>query len=146
MLAPQTLAPEFTLPDSNGTMISLHEYRGETVVLVFYPKDDSPVCTRQLKDYATHYEEFSGKGARIFAISTDDVGSHERFRTSCAFPFPLLSDGDKSVCRAYGVLNLLGKARRAVFVIDGEGVIRWSDVTSAIRYIAPPRVLEVLAQ
>ncbi len=144
MLQTDSLAPDFTLPDASGTPVSLRDYRGAAVVLVFYPKDDSAVCTRQLTEYAENYTAFEQRGASILAISTDQVASHDTFRIRCAFPFPLLSDSEKSVCRAYGVLNLLGVAQRAIYIIDGEGLIRYSGKTFPIWYIKAKELLEEL--
>lgn len=114
-------------------------------MLVFYPKDNSAVCTKQLNDYAEHAQDFEKTGAKILAVSTDDVASHEHFRVRCAFPFPLLADSDKEVCRAYGVLNLLGMAQRAVYILDEEGVIRFADKTFPAWYIKPDRLLQELS-
>ena len=144
MLSPNTRAPEFTLPDSNGSPVSLSDYRGSPVVLVFYPRDNSAVCTKQLNDYSAHAEEFEATGAKILAVSTDDVASHDRFRVRCAFPFPLLADADKEVCRNYDVLNLLGVAQRAVYILDEEGMIRFAEKTFPTWYVKPDRLLREL--
>lgn len=142
MLPTNTPAPDFSLPDNDGTPVSLKDFRGETVVLVFYPKDDSHVCTRQLNDYTTRYEAFAERGARILAISTDSVATHRKFKISCSFPFPLLSDSNKSVSRAYGALNLLGHSQRVVYVIDREGIIRYAERTLPFRYLSADSILK----
>ena len=144
MLPPNTRAPEFTLPDSNGSPVSLSDYRGSPVVLVFYPKDDSLVCTKQLNDYAAHADAFENSGAKILAVSPDDVASHDRFRVRCAFPFPLLSDAGKEVCRKYDVLNLVGMAQRAVYILDESGMIRFAEKSFPAWYIKPDRLLREL--
>ncbi len=144
MLPPNTRAPEFTLPDSNGSPVSLSDFLGSPVVLVFYPKDHSAVCTKQLNDYAAHVAEFESAGAKILAVSTDDVRSHDRFQVRCAFPFPLLADADREVCRSYDVLNLLGMAQRAVYILDAEGMIRFAYKTFPAWYIKPERLLQEL--
>jgi thioredoxin-dependent peroxiredoxin len=144
MLAVNTSAPDFTLPDQDGTHVALRDFRGRTVVLVFYPKDDSPVCTRQLNDYASRYADFSARGACILAISTDSVQEHQRFHSTCGFPFPLLSDHDKAVSRAYKALNFLGLAKRAVYVIDNDGSICFAGSTLSLTYLATDHIFRGL--
>jgi thioredoxin-dependent peroxiredoxin len=125
-------APAFSLAGTDGTDAGRREYRlqdlaGTPVVLVFYPGDNTPVCTRQLNSYTAGIEEFHDLGAQIWAISPQSVDSHEDF--SCrqgGFGFPLLADPDKEVGAAYGILGPLGFYRRSVFVIDGEGVVRYA--------------------
>ena len=119
-------APEFTLEGTEGTM-SLSDFRGKVVVLVFYPGDNTPVCTRQLNTYTNDIDEFSAVGAQVLALSPQSVESHDEF--SCkqgGFGFPLLADTDKAVGEAYGILGPLGFYRRSVFVIDGQGIVRWA--------------------
>jgi peroxiredoxin Q/BCP len=119
-------APDFTLPGTGGRTYSLSEYRGQPVVVVFYPGDDTPVCTTQLNAYSDDVSQFEDLGAQVLAISPQDVDSHEKF--SCkhgGFKFPLLADCDKEVGRAYGVVGPLGFYKRSVFVVDGDGVVRY---------------------
>jgi peroxiredoxin Q/BCP len=118
-------APEFTLDGTGGQSYSLNDYRGQPVVLVFYPGDDTPVCTKQLNSYSTDLSEFDEVGAQLLAISAQSVESHERFAGKHGFAFPLLSDPDKLVAEQYGTLGPLGFPRRSVFVIDADGVIRY---------------------
>ena len=120
-------APDFELPGTGGRSYSLAEYRGHPVVLVFYPGDSTPVCTTQLNAYNDDIGQFDELGAKVLAISPQDVDSHERF--SCkqgGFKFPLLADTDKAVARAYGILGPLGFYKRSVFVVDGEGIVRYA--------------------
>lgn len=119
-------APDFTLPGTGGREYSLADYRGQTVVLVFYPGDDSPVCTRQLNSYNDDLARFEQVGAQVVAVSAQDVASHEQFAAKYSFGFPLLADTDKAVAGLYGTLGPLGFPRRSVFVIDGEGVVRYA--------------------
>ena len=119
-------APDFTLPATGGRDISLAAYRGQPVVLVFYPGDNTPVCTVQLNSYNDDLSEFDGVGAQILGISPQDVESHEAFASKHGFSFPLLADTDKAVGEAYGVLGPVGFYRRSVFVVDGEGTIRYA--------------------
>jgi peroxiredoxin Q/BCP len=125
-------APDFTLDGSDNTdegrrKYSLSDYRGQVVVLVFYPGDNTPVCTRQLNAYTDDIEAFHAVGAQVLALSPQSVVSHDEF--SCkqgGFAFPLLADVDKGVGEAYGILGPLGFYRRSVFVIDREGIVRWA--------------------
>ena len=121
-----TPAPDFTLPGTGGQDYTLSTYRGQPVVLVFYPGDNTAVCTTQLKSYTADFDEFEGVDAQILAISPQDVASHEGFSTKHGFKFPLLADVDKKVGEAYGVLGPIGFYRRSVFVVDKEGVIRYA--------------------
>ena len=119
-------APEFTLPSTGGTDVSLRDFRGRPVVLVFYPGDDTPVCTKQLNSYNDGLAEFDSLDAQILGISPQNVESHERFAAKHGFRFPLLADTDKAVAGLYGTLGPIGFPRRSVFIIDGDGVIRYA--------------------
>lgn len=116
-------APDFTLPGTGGRSYSLSDYAGKPVVLVFYPGDDTPVCTKQLNTYNTELDEFAALDAVVLAISAQDVPSHEAFTAKHGFKFPLLADVDKQVAGLYGTLGPLGFPRRSVFVIDGGGQV-----------------------
>ncbi len=118
-------APEFSLPGTGGHAYSLAQFRGKPVVVVFYPADDSPVCTKQLNSYNTGMSEFQDVGAQVVAISSQGLDSHEKFAEKLGLTFPLLADADKAVADAYGTLGPLGFPRRSVFVIDKEGIIRY---------------------
>ena len=125
-------APEFTLAGTDSTDAgrrdySLSDYRGHVVVLVFYPGDNTPVCTRQLNAYTEDIASFTDAGAQVLAISPQSVASHDEF--SCkqdGFGFPLLADTDKAVGEAYGILGPLGFYRRSAFVVDAQGIIRYA--------------------
>lgn len=125
-------APDFTLAGSDSTEhrrrdYSLSDYRGQVVVVVFYPGDNTPVCTRQLNAYTEDIESFTDAGAQVLAISPQTVASHDEF--SCkqgGFGFPLLADAEKVVGEAYGILGPLGFYRRSAFVVDAEGVVRYA--------------------
>ena len=95
-------APDFTLPGTGGRDISLAEFRGRPVVLVFYPGDDTPVCTKQLNTYNDDLEQFSEMNAQVIGISAQDVSSHDAFAGKHGFEFPLLADTDKAVAAQYG--------------------------------------------
>ncbi|MFZ9911768.1 MAG: peroxiredoxin [Ilumatobacteraceae bacterium] len=119
-------APDFTLPGTGARNYSLSQYRGSPVVLVFYPGDNTPVCTKQLCSYNDELSQFAGLSAQVLGISAQDVASHEAFAAKHGFRFPLLADVDKVVHRAYGVLGLMDLPRRSVFVVDGAGVVRYA--------------------
>lgn len=105
---------------------SLAEFAGQPVVLVLYPGDDTPVCTRQLNSYTDDLSQFEEVGAQILAVSPQDLDSHEKFSCKHELGFPLLADTDKTLFEAFGALGPLGFPRRSVFVIDGDGVIRYA--------------------
>ncbi len=125
-------APDFTLPGSDNTDAgrrdySLAEYRGQAVVLVFYPGDSTPVCTRQLNSYTEDIGSFTAAGAQVLALSPQSVTSHDEFSVKQGgFGFPLLADTDKAVGEAYGIVGPLGFYRRSAFVIDASGLVRYA--------------------
>ena len=130
MLEIGTTAPAFSLPDQNGQMHTLEEYRGKKVILYFYPRDNTPGCTKQACGFAQLYPQFTEKGAVILGISKDSVKSHKNFETKYVLPFPLLSDTQKEVIQAYDVWKEkknYGKVSmgvvRTTYLIDEEGVI-----------------------
>jgi peroxiredoxin Q/BCP len=118
-------APDFTLPGTGGMEHSLSEYRGRPVVLVFYPGDDTPVCTKQLNAYNEGLDQFRQVNAQVVGISAQSVDSHDAFSGKHGFDFPLLADTDKQVAGMYGTLGPLGFPRRSIFIIDANGVIRY---------------------
>lgn len=125
-------APALELPGTDGTeagrrTYSLAEFAGQPVVVVFYPGDGTPVCTRQLNSYTRDIEAFREVGAHVLAVSPQSVDSHESFSCSQGgFAFPLLADEDKVAGEAWGVLGPLGFYRRSAFVVDGAGVVRYA--------------------
>lgn len=119
-------APDFTLPATGGEPVTLSSFRGQPVVLVFYPGDNTPVCTTQLTSYNDDLDDFSDVGAQILGISPQDVDSHEAFAARHGFSFPLLADEGKVVGETYGVLGPVGFYRRSVFVVDRTGTIRYA--------------------
>jgi thioredoxin-dependent peroxiredoxin len=116
-------APDFELDGTDGPF-RLSEHRGERVVLLFYPGDNTPVCTKQFCSYADRADEMRDLPATVIGISAQDVSSHQEFQAKHSIPVPLIADTDRSVAKAYGVSAPVVKTRRAVFVIDEEGVIR----------------------
>lgn len=121
-------APDFTLPSDRGEPVTLSSFRGQRVVVYFYPKDETPGCTKEACSFRDAYDDFLAKGAVVIGISPDDPTSHERFRTRHGLPFYLLSDVDHSVAEAYGAWGektRFGKTSvgilRSTFVVDEKG-------------------------
>ncbi len=130
MLNIGTPAPDFALPDQNGNMHALSDYRGKKVILYFYPKDNTSGCTKQACGFADLYPQFTEKGAVILGVSKDNVASHKKFEQLYGLPFTLLSDADKTVIQAYGAWQEkknYGKVTmgvvRTTYLIDENGVI-----------------------
>ncbi len=124
-----TAAPDFTLQDGDGNSWQLSEQRGKVVVLLFYPGDETPICTRQMCSVRDRWEDYAATGAEVVGISTDSVESHQKFAEHHQLPLRLLSDAGGKVAKLYGAQSLIpGKVARSVFVIDGDGVIRHRDV------------------
>ena len=124
-----TKAADFTLPDGDGNYWSLSEQRGRTVVLLFYPGDETPICTKQMCSVRDRWEDYVATGAEVVGISTDSVESHKKFAEHHALPLRLLSDADGTVSNLYGARSLIpGKVARSVFVVDGNGIVRYNDV------------------
>jgi len=122
-------APDFTLPDGNGDEWSLSAQRGKVVVLLFYPGDETPICTRQMCSVRDRWADYSNTGAEVVGLSTDSVESHKKFAEHHELPLRLLSDVKGEVAKLYGAQSLIpGKVARSVFVIDRSGVIRHRDV------------------
>ncbi|MDB0005774.1 peroxiredoxin [Ilumatobacteraceae bacterium] len=118
-------APDFDVPGTGDRHWTLSEFRGRAVVLVFYPGDDTPVCTRQLNSYNDDLSQFEHLDAQVLGISAQDVQSHERFAERHGLRIPLLADVDKEVAQAYGTLGPLGFPRRSVVIVDQKGIIRF---------------------
>ena len=130
MLEIGTKAPEFTLPDKDGNMVSLSDFAGKKVVLYFYPRDNTPGCTRQACAFAAAYDQFRDLDAVVIGVSRDSAASHQKFADKNALPFLLLSDPERAAIEAYGVWQEkknYGKVSmgvvRSTFVIDGAGNI-----------------------
>lgn len=119
-------APDFTKTTQNGDSITLSQFRGEkTVVLYFYPKDETPGCTAEACTFRDSFEDFVDAGAVVIGVSQDSAESHRKFAEHHRLPFLLVSDGDKSLQKAYGVPKTLGLLPgRVTYVIDREGVVR----------------------
>ena len=122
-------APDFTLKDGNGDDWRLSDQRGKVVVLLFYPGDETPVCTRQMCSVRDRWDDYLATGAEVVGISSDSIESHKKFAEHHNLPLRLLSDSERAVAKLYGAESLIpGRVARSVFVIDGKGILRYRDV------------------
>ncbi len=133
-------APDFTLPATGGREITLSALKGHNVVLYFYPRDNTPGCTKEGQAFRDHFEDFRALDTVILGISRDSLKTHENFKAKHQFPFELLSDSEETVCKRYDVLkekNMYGRKvigiERSTFLIDKQGVLRreWRKVKVA---------------
>lgn len=125
-----TDAPAFTAKDSEGKTVSLSDFAGKTVVLYFYPKDDTPGCTKEAQSFRDNYAEYQGKDMVVLGVSMDDEASHKLFQEKYGLPFQLLADPEGTITKAYDVLgdyNGKSYANRVTYVIDGNGKITHVD-------------------
>jgi thioredoxin-dependent peroxiredoxin len=145
------LAPDFSLRDAAGKQVSLSDFRGRDVILYFYPKNDTPGCTKEACGFRDAWTDLKERGAVVLGVSADDAASHERFATKYHLPFTLLSDPDHKVMQqygAYGEKSLYGKKTvgviRSTVWIGPDGRVRrhWAPVSSAADH--PAKVLEAL--
>ena len=152
LLQPGTKAPEFALKDENGVERKLADYRGQPVVLYFYPKDDTPGCTTEACNFRDDYSAYEQAGVTILGVSPDSVASHTKFKSKFDLPFTLLADEDHQVCDAYGVWGpkkFMGReyegVLRTTYLIDQDGM-----VSRVFENVKPAdhskEVLEALAQ
>ena len=124
-------APDFTAKDQNGKPVSLADFKGKTMILYFYPKDDTPGCTAEACDFRDNYQSLIGKGFEVIGVSTDDEKSHKKFESKYSLPFPLIADTDHHIVETYGVWgekNMYGKKYmgtiRTTFIINPDGAIK----------------------
>jgi peroxiredoxin Q/BCP len=120
-------APNFTVKDTNGNTVSLSDYAGKPVVLYFYPKDDTPGCTKEACSFRDNYQQYLAQGITVFGVSMDDEASHKSFTDKFSLPFPLLADTDGTLTKAYdveGERNGVIYSKRVTYVIGGDGKIQ----------------------
>ncbi len=120
------VAPAFTTTDDEGNTVSLSDFQGKVVVLYFYPKDDTPGCTKQAQSFRDNYTEYQGKEVVVLGVSMDDQASHKQFKEKYGLPFTLLVDSDGAITKAYDV-DGGGYAKRVTYIIDGSGKITHVD-------------------
>ncbi|NEO95544.1 MAG: peroxiredoxin, partial [Moorea sp. SIO3G5] len=121
-------APAFTVKDDEGNTVSLSDFAGKTVVLYFYPKDDTPGCTKEAQSFRDNYTEYQGKEMVVLGVSMDDEASHKQFKEKYGLPFTLLADTDGAITKAYDV-DGGGYSKRVTYIINGEGKITHVDET-----------------
>ncbi|AOY78518.1 peroxiredoxin [Moorena producens JHB] len=121
-------APAFTVKDDEGNTVSLSDFAGKTVVLYFYPKDDTPGCTKEAQSFRDNYTEYQGKDMVVLGVSMDDEASHKQFKEKYGLPFTLLADTDGAISKAYDV-DGGGYSKRVTYIINGEGKITHVDET-----------------
>ncbi len=139
-------APEIKLAADDGTEFVLSDHLGARILLVFYPGDNTPVCTRQLCEYRDGIESFADLGVTVVGISSDGLESHRKFRQKHELPFVLLSDEDLEIADRYGCKGLLGM-KRAVFLVDEAGIIRYAHIeVLALFKRSASELLAVIAQ
>jgi peroxiredoxin len=142
-----TKAPDFTLLDANATPISLSDYRGKNIVLVFYPLDWSPACSDQLSLYESELTEFENNDAEVIGVSVDSLYSHGAWAAVRGITFPLLADFDPKgkVAQMYNVMRKQdGFSERALYIIDRKGIIQYSHVSSELHHI--PDIYDLFEQ
>jgi peroxiredoxin Q/BCP len=139
-------APDFTLPSTEGT-VSLSEcLREGAALLVFFPRDNTLVCTRQLCNYRDHLSSFRDLGVEVLGINQDDLATHENFARTYKLPFPLCSDSDRRVCHAYGALGHLFKLRRVLVLVGEDGRIWWRHEELRVFYRKADELARVIAE
>jgi peroxiredoxin Q/BCP len=130
VLAVGTIAPNFTTKDDAGQTVSLSDFQGKTVVLYFYPKDDTPGCTKEAQSFRDNYQEYQDQDMVVLGVSMDDQASHQKFKEKFGLPFQLLVDSDGTITKAYDVYTLYNDtpySKRVTYIIDGEGKISYVD-------------------
>jgi peroxiredoxin len=137
-------APDFTLPSTHGEITLSQRCKERSVLLVFYPGDDTPVCTKQLCDYQDHLGVFADLGVDVLGINPQSLESHEKFAAKHDLSFPLLSDEGKRVCRSYSALGLLGMAKRALVLVGTDQRVRYSRVDLPIFHRSAAELEEVI--
>lgn len=138
------MVENFTLKDQNGNEFDLYKNLDKKILLVFYPKDNSPVCSMQLSEYQLNINDFDKNGIKVIGINTESVDSHLTFCNHRQINFPLLSDVDKKVSRSFDALTLLGLNKRKLVLIDTDKKIKYGQSVAAFRYPGSGYILEKL--
>lgn len=135
------IAPNFNLKDEKGNEFELYKNLDRKILLVFYPKDDTPVCSSQLSDYNDNLNEFSEHGIKVIGINADTIQSHVEFCNKLELEIPLLADDNKKVSKQYDALNLLGMNKRILILIGTNKKVLWIAPTLAVRFIKTSEIL-----
>ena len=136
------IAPNFTIKDQNGKEFELYKNLDKHLLLVFYPKDDTPVCSSQLEEYNEDIDEFIKNNINVVGISTDSIQSHLNFCGKLKLKFPLLADEDKKVSKLFDAINFLGMTKRLLVLISTDKRILWTDSTLPVTYIKASEILK----
>lgn len=136
------ITPNFILKDEAGKDFELYKNLDKQVLLAFYPKDDTPVCSSQLADYNHNLDEFIKNGIRVVGISTDSVESHSNFCSKLKLNFPLLADVDKTVSKMFEAVNFMGMNKRLLVFIGTDKKVLWKDSTLPFTYTKTDEILE----
>ena len=134
-------APNFILKDEKGNDFELYKNLDRKILLVFYPKDDTPVCSSQLSEYNDNLNEFSKQGIKVIGINADTIQSHTEFCKKLEINIPLLADENKNVSRQYGALNLLGMNKRILILIGTNKKVLWIAPTLPVKFIKTSEIL-----
>jgi thioredoxin-dependent peroxiredoxin len=134
------IAQDFTLTDQNGIKFNLYDNLNRRVLLIFYPKDNTPVCTRQLSDYQSNKKLFDNLDINLAGINIGSIESHSSFAKSCKFDFPILSDPDKNVSSRYKALTLLGNNKRKLILIGTDKRILFEKDILSFRYLSSEKL------
>ena len=135
-------SPNFILKDQNGEDFELYKNLDKNILLVFYPKDDSPVCSIQLADYNDNFDDFLNCDIKLIGINTDDIQSHSKFCTKLNLNFPLLSDEDKKVSKLFNAINIFGINKRHLVLLGRDKTILWMDSTIPVTYRKTKEIVE----
>jgi peroxiredoxin Q/BCP len=141
-MKPGDIAPNFILKDETGKDFELYKNLDSQVLLVFYPKDDTPVCSTQLAEYNDNLDELIQNGIKVVGINADTIQSHLEFCTKLNIKFPLLADQDKKVSRQYDALNFLGMNKRLLVIIGTDSKVLWTASTFPVTFIKSKEIVE----
>ena len=139
-------APDFCLPSTEGPYRLFERLRDACVLLVFYPKDATLVCTRQLCNYRDHLSEFEALGVELVGVNHDTIESHEAFAAKHKFPFPLASDADRVVCRAFGAFEHIWAAKRVLVLVGQDGRVWWRHSELRVFHRSAGELLDVIRE
>jgi peroxiredoxin len=138
-------APDFTRPSTQGDVTLSKQLADGAVLLVFYPGDDTPVCTKQLCDYRDNLATFTDLGVQVIALNPQSTASHEKFAAKHALPFPVAADAGGNVCKQYGAAGLLGMTKRALVLIGQDGRVKWRKTDFPLFYESAAEIRQAIA-
>lgn len=139
------IAPDFTLSSTQGEITLSKRLTGGPVLLVFYPGDDTPVCTKQLCDYRDNLAVFADLGVQVVALNPQSIASHEKFASKHTLPFPIAADESGAVCKRYGAAGLFGMTKRALVLVGRDGKVAWRKTDFPIFYESAAEIRKAIA-